>query len=308
MTYTTKVKEEIVKHELNEAEKICELSAFVRFSANIKNNITITLENASIARRIYTLFKEVFNIRPKIIIRNQKRFRVKQIYILEINEKINYILDYLNIMEGNKKILPNEYFFPTREEKIAYLEGVFLATGTINDPAQSGYHFEIVTNFNREAVFLVNLFKEIDVSAKHLKRNSRYMVYIKNAEVISEIIRMFKATQSYFYFEDIRIYRDHKNMVNRLNNCEIANQEKSISTGLKQLKEITYLKEHNLYNLVDDTTKIVLEYREKYSEASLKELADIISMETDYKIGKSGVNHHFIKVRNIIKRHQEKKP
>ena len=159
MTYTTKVKEEIVKHELNEAEKICELSAFVRFSANIKNNITITLENASIARRIYTLFKEVFNIRPKIIIRNQKRFRVKQIYILEINEKINYILDYLNIMEGNKKILPNEYFFPTREEKIAYLEGVFLATGTINDPAQSGYHFEIVTNFNREAVFLVNLFK-----------------------------------------------------------------------------------------------------------------------------------------------------
>ena len=308
MTYTTKVKEEIVKHELNEAEKICELSAFVRFSANIKNNITITLENASIARRIYTLFKEVFNIRPKIIIRNQKRFRVKQIYILEINEKINYILDYLNIMEGNKKILPQDYFFPSREEKIAYLEGVFLATGTINDPAQSGYHFEIVTNFNREAVFLVNLFKEIDVSAKHLKRNSRYMVYIKNAEVISEIIRMFKATQSYFYFEDIRIYRDHKNMVNRLNNCEIANQEKSISTGLKQLKEITYLKEHNLYNLVDDTTKIVLEYREKYSEASLKELADIISMETDYKIGKSGVNHPFIKVRNIIKRHQEKKP
>ena len=132
------------------------------------------------------------------------------------------------------------------------------------------------------------------------------MVYIKNAEVISEIIRMFKAIQSYFYFEDIRIYRDHKNMVNRLNNCEIANQEKTISTGLKQLEDIKYLKENNLYSLLDESTKIVLDYREKYPETSLKELADIITMETDYKIGKSGVNHHFIKVRNLIKKHQEK--
>ena len=34
------------------------------------------------------------------------------------------------------------------------------------------------------------------------------------------------------------IFDDHKNMVNRLNNCEIANQEKTTSTGLKQLELI----------------------------------------------------------------------
>ena len=307
MTYTTKIKEEIVKNELNEAEKICELSGFLRFAANLKNGITITLENASVARRIYSHFKEIFNIKPKIIIRNQKRFRVKQIYILEIKEKVDYILQFLSIMENNKKILPTDYFFSTREEKIAYLEGVFLATGTINNPASSGYHLEIVTNLNREAVFITKLFKEIDINAKHLKRNSKYMVYIKNAEVISDIIKMFKATNSYFYFEDIRIYRDHKNMVNRLNNCELANQEKTIASGLKQLEEINYLKANDLYSILDESTKTVLNYREKYPEASLKELADIISIETDYKIGKSGVNHHFIKVRNLIKKHQNKK-
>ena len=304
MTYTSKVKEEITKHDLSKSEIICELSAFLMFGANIKNNITITLENACITRRIYTFFKELFNIQPKIIIRNQKRFRVKQIYILEINDKVNYILEYLNILKNNKKVLPEDLFFPSREEKIAYLEGAFLASGTINDPSTSGYHLEIVTNLNREAVFLTNIFKSLDIKAKHLKRNSKYMVYIKNAEVISDIIRMFGAIQSYFYYEDIRIYRDHKNMVNRLNNCEIANQEKTINTGLKQLDEINYLKEHDLYSLLDETTKIVLKYREMYPEASLKELADIISLETDYKIGKSGVNHHFIKVRNLIQKHQ----
>lgn len=305
MTYTTKVKEEIAKSEMNESEKICELSGFLRFASVITNNITITLENASVTRHIYSTIKEVFGIQPKITIRNQRRFRIKQIYILEINEKVDYILKYLNITENKKKILPNEYFLTNKEEKIAYLQGVFLATGTLNDPSTGGYHLEMVTDLNREAIFLTKLWKDLDITAKHLKRNSKYMVYIKNAEVISEIIRMFHAIQSYFYFEDIRIYRDHKNMVNRLNNCEIANQEKTITTGLKQIQDIKYLKENDLYSLLEDTTKIVLDYREKYPEASLKELADIISMETDYKIGKSGVNHHFIKVRNLVKKHKE---
>lgn len=306
MTYTTKVKEEIVKNELNENEKICELSGYIRFSAVIKDNITITLENASVTRRIYKLFKEIFNIQSKITIRNQKRFRIKQIYIIEVNDKVDYILKFLNVMDNHKKILPNEFFLTDNEEKIAYLRGAFLASGTINDPASSGYHLEIVTDMNREAIYLTKLFQDLKINAKNLKRNSKYMVYIKNAEVISDIIRMFKATNSYFYFEDIRIYRDHKNMVNRLNNCEIANQEKTINTGLRQIEEIKYLKDNDLYSLLDDTTKIVLEYREKYPEASLKELADIISMETDYVIGKSGVNHHFIKIKNLIKKHKEK--
>ncbi len=306
MTYTTRVKEEIAKNDINKSERICELSGFLRFAAVIKDNISITLENASVTRRIYKHIKEIFNIQPKIIIRNQKRFRVKQIYILEINDKVDYILKFLNIMENKKKILPNEFFLTNREEKIAYLEGVFLATGTVNDPASSGYHLEIVTDMNREAIYITKIFQDIGINAKHIKRNSKYMIYIKNAETISELIRMFKATNSYFYFEDIRIYRDHKNMVNRLNNCEIANQEKTINTGLKQLEEINYLKENDLYSLLDDTTKIVLDYREKYPEVSLKELADIITMETDYKIGKSGVNHHFIKIRDLVKKHKEK--
>ncbi len=307
MTYTTRVKEEIVKSDINKSEKICELSGYIRFAAVIKDSINITLENASVTRRIYKHIKEIFNIQPRITIRNQKRFSIKQIYILEINEKVEYILHFLNITENKKKILPTEYFLTNKEEKIAYLQGIFLASGTINDPASSGYHLEIVTNMSREAIYVTNLFRELGIMAKHIKRNSKYMVYIKNAEIISEIIRMFKATTSYFYFEDIRIYRDHKNMVNRLNNCEIANQEKTINTGLKQLEDIKYLKENDLYSLLEDSTRIVLDYREKYPETSLKELADIISLETDYTIGKSGVNHHFIKIRNLIKKHKEKK-
>ena len=126
------------------------------------------------------------------------------------------------------------------------------------------------------------------------------MVYLKSAEMISDLIKMFNAVNSLFYFEDIRIYRDHKNMVNRLNNCEIANQEKTTITGLKHLELIKFIREKDLFDLLDEHTQIVLEYREKYPESSYAELAEIISLETEYKIGKSGINHHFIKMKKLI--------
>ncbi len=305
MTFSTKLKEEITEYNSNLIEKRAELSAIIRYDANIeKDKITITSENAKIARRIYTFLKEVFGVNIKIIVRNQKRFRIKQIYILEIKEKINYILESLDVYSNGKKIKANADYLEAEEEKIAYLKGTFLTTGSINDPSTSGYHLEFVFLTRTDADFIKKLLKSLKFDSKILKRNNRYMVYLKSAEKISDIIKMFNSVNSLFYFEDIRIYRDHKNMVNRLNNCEIANQEKSISTGMKQVADISFLKQKDLWDLLDEHTKIVLEYREKYPESSYSELAEIISLETDYKIGKSGINHHFIKMKKLLEKYK----
>lgn len=305
MTFSSRLKEEITEFDNDLIEKRAELSAILRYDAKItKEKITITSENAKIARRIYTNLKEIFGINIKIIIRNQKRFRVKQIYILEIKEKIKYILESLYIYNNGKKTKVNEDYFEAYEEKIAYLKGTFLTTGSVNDPSTSGYHLEFVFTTKTDADFIKKLLKSIKFESKILKRNNRYMVYIKSAEEISDIIKMFNAINSLFYFEDIRIYRDHKNMVNRLNNCEIANQEKTTTTGMKQVEDIEFLKTNDLLDLLDDHTKIVLEYRLKYPESSYNELAEIISLETDYTIGKSGINHHFIKVKKLIEKYK----
>ncbi len=301
MTFSTRLKEEITEYNSNIIEKRAELSAIIRYAAKITpNSIIITSENAKIARRIYSYLKEIFGINIKIIIRNQKRFRIKQIYILEIKEKLSYILESLYIYHNHRKIKPNANYLETNEEKIAYLKGTFLTNGSVNDPSTSGYHLEFVFSNQSDAYFIKKLLKEIEFNSKILKRNNRYMIYIKSAEDISDVIKLFNAINSLFYFEDIRIYRDHKNMVNRLNNCEIANQEKSISTGLKQIEEIEFLENNNLINLLDEKTKIIIEYRKKYPESSYNELAEIISLETNYNIGKSGINHHFIKIKKII--------
>lgn len=308
MTFSTRMKEEITKNPISRIEIQSELSAIIRYDAKIsKNEISLTFENASVARRVYKDIKELFNVSIKITVRNQKRLRTKQIYILEIKEKIEEILNLLAIQNNHHKTEMKEEYLEALEEKIAYIRGAFLVVGSINDPSTSGYHLEFVFSMKKDAIFIKKLLASLHIESKVLKRANRYMVYMKSAETISDVIKSFGATNSLFYFEDIRIYRDHKNMVNRLNNCEIANQEKTTETGMKQLKIIEYLKENDLIDLLDEKTKLVLKYREKYSESSYLELAEIITLETGYKIGKSGINHHFIKMRKLMDTHQKKK-
>ena len=125
------------------------------------------------------------------------------------------------------------------------------------------------------------------------------MIYIKEAEKISDFLKMIGAMQATLYFENVRIYHDKKNHTNRLNNCEQANTDKIVEAATIQLKNIEILEENVAVELLDDKTKEALEYRKKYPEASLKELSSILSMETGKSITKSGLNHRFRKIAEL---------
>ena len=288
MTFTRFLKEELCRIDDNKIEERSIISSFLKYTANIGDSITITIENGTVARYIYKLIKEVYGIQANITVRIQKRFRIKQIYILEIKEKLDFIkMSIENINIDND------------EEIIAYLKGTFLGIGNISNPKTSGYHLEFILDNKEDAEYISSLLNLFNLNSKVIKRGYKYITYIKASECISDLIKMFKATSSLFEFEDTRIYRDHKNMVNRLNNCEIANQEKTIKSALSQIDDINFLKENDLLDLLDERVRLVADYRLRYPDVSYQELASIISLETDYKVGKSGVNHHFRTIRKI---------
>ena len=175
-----------------------------------------------------------------------------------------------------------------------------MTCGSVNDPKTSRYHCEFVISNYNTAEYVNNLLNEMHFKSKLIKRDKNYMVYIKEAERISDFIKMLNATNALFYFEDIRIYRDHKNMTNRLNNCEQANVDKSIQASNEQLKLIAKLKGLIDIDLLDDKIKEICFYKEKYPESSMAELAEIISSETEKPISKSCINHRFRKIKEII--------
>ena len=152
MTFTFTVKDEITHNINNPIELLCELSAYIRFNSSVtKEKISMTIENATVARRIYKSAKELFGVNVRITVRNQRKLRIKQIYILEISENVPKILSKLNIDVKNTLSLPEGFFLESEEEKISYLRGLFLACGSINDPKTSGYHLEFTTKLKKES-------------------------------------------------------------------------------------------------------------------------------------------------------------
>ena len=81
--------------------------------------------------------------------------------------------------------------------------------------------------------------------------------------------------------------------------------DKVVETATKQIEDIEYLKESIGLDLLDDKTKEAIEYRLKYPESSLLELSEIISYETGKPITKSGLNHRFRKIRELVNKMKE---
>ncbi|MBR6690981.1 MAG: DNA-binding protein WhiA [Bacilli bacterium] len=304
MSFTSIVKNELSKLELEKIEAITELSAILKNNAIIDNNyIKVTTENSSVARHIFNIIKDVYKISPKITVRRGYNYNKNYMYILEIKDSKDLIIKDLSLDTD----IPNDYILDDDNLVRIYLRGVFIACGSVNDPKKSRYHLEFMVDTKEYAEFIKEKLNTYFLNSKVIKRDNRFMIYIKEAEKIGDFLRMINAISALLYFEDIRIYRDHKNMTNRLNNCEQANVDKIIETANSQVKDIELIESIGGIDLLDEKVKVAAIYRMKYKEASLVELSEIISLETGIPITKSGLHHRFTKIKEMANRIRDQK-
>lgn len=304
MSYSSNIKNEISNIEYSKSETMAELSAILNIASVIEtDSFYICVENISVARRIYKLIKDIYHVEIDMDTTLINTLRKNKLVKLIIKEKSKIILEDLSILDNDIRLYePKSYLVDELCDKQAYLRGIFLICGSINDPKTSRYHLELVIENELTANFVNDLLNELSFNSKIIKRDKKYMVYIKESEKISDFIKLLNATNALFYYEDIRIYRDHKNMANRLNNCEQANVDKMIAAGEAQLEIIRKIKENMDFDLLDDKIKDICIYREKYPEVSMDELAVIISSETEKPITKSGINHRFRKMKQMVEK------
>ena len=301
MSFTATVKDEVSKLDISETEKISELSAIVQ-NNDYSNVIKIVTESNAVARLVYSLFKDLFNVYAGVSVKRGYNYNKNMLYTLEVKSKVKDILRALGINE----YIPEDFIYADESLLMAYLKGLFLTKASVNDTKTSRYHLEFNLDNLEYAKFVQKCLNYFHLNSKVLHREHRYVVYIKEAEKIGDFLRIIGAVKAVLYFEDIRIYRDHKNMTNRLNNCEQANVDKIIETANEQVKDIELLKKMDVYDLLNDKEKEVSFYRVKYPDASLLELSQIISMETGNKITKSGVYHRLNKIRNLALKMKER--
>lgn len=288
MSFSQDVKEELSKLN-NLSNKQCVKLELIGYSKTSNVSITkhmlrFSTENEYNINRFAKLLNNIKNHNYQIDLQGKN-------YV--ITSKNKEILDLLQ-----KESLENLKMKSDIEEK-AFIRGCFLGSGSINNP-KNKYHIEIILKEKNNAQTVIEILEKYEIHFKLLEKTSVTSIYSKDGEEISKFLALIGANSAVLKFEDIRVYRDMRNNVNRLVNCETANLTKIVGAAVKQIEAINFIKEKGKFSGLSDNLKEIAELRVQYPEASLVELGE----KTNPPIGKSGVNH---RLKAIVKIAEELK-
>lgn len=172
-----------------------------------------------------------------------------------------------------------------------FLRGVFVACGNIRDP-QKSYHLELSTSHKMLSEELCALFGEAGMDIRVTMRRSYYVLYCKDSESIEDFLMLLGAESFAYDVINTRIEKNIINNVNRVNNFESANLNKTIDASTISLSAIAYLREQGVFESLPEQLKETARLREENPELTLAELGLLF----ERKISKSGVSHRLNKI------------
>lgn len=308
MSFSSSTKNELSRIPLEEpCCALMELAALVRMSGSIqilgskKYNLKFVTENAAIARRIFSILKEIYNTEVEVMVRKNRQLKKNNNYLIVINnnsiskkilEDVGFIDEKLDIFNPSYKI--KEELIKDIPCKRAYIRGSFLGGGSISNPEKT-YHLEMVTNNEEHAKDLSKIINSFGLNSKIVVRKENYVVYLKEGEQIVDLLNIIGAHQALLKLEDIRVLKDVRNNINRIVNCETANLSKTINASMRQVRHIELIDKEIGIERLPENLKEISRLRLENKDASLKELG----MMLDPPVGKSGVNHRFRKIEEI---------
>ncbi len=313
MSFSSNVKKELTCVPLGARHcMIAEIAAMLIMAGDIKYesqqfSIKFQTENAAIARKYFTMVKKTFNINTEVVLKENKKFHKKQIYVLKLNdsEAAEKILRATTLLkEEQGKTILRDYVDLTVIQSIcckrAYLRGAFLGAGSVSDP-EKGYHLEFVNPSIRHAEFLQEVMTLLEMEPKVVPRKNNYVLYLKEGTQIVDLLNIMGAHIALMELENVRIVKEVRNNVNRIVNCETANLKKTVSAAVRQMQDIEYVQNTIGISALPENLQQVATYRLEYPSSTLKELGELLNPP----VGKSGVNHRLKKISEIAEQLRE---
>ncbi len=255
MSFSSRVREELSNH-IPEARhcQIAEIAAIFGMCGRViyteKGRIytKIHTENIFVARKYFTLLQKSFNINSDVSVKRNVFLKKSRVYTVAVADDTlsRKILMAARLMTPDGEIeencsLTDNIIIQSPCCRRAFLRGCFLAFGSISDPKKT-YHFEIACADEEKAEFLRALMVSFDIDAKIILRKKYYVVYVKEGSQIVDMLNIMEAHNALMALENIRIAKEIRNSVNRQVNCETANINKTVSAAVKQVEDITYIK------------------------------------------------------------------
>lgn len=247
----------------------------INFKFNLISDFILSILSRNIKFKKEELIKK--NKTILLFLKQNKKMKV-------FNDEINDIL--LNIQ--------NDTFH--KEEFWYFLIGWFLRSGSISDLSSNTYHLELKLKANELFNLFINYFLKIKLPFKNLIRNNFCLFYMKKIDDISDFLKGIKAIDSMMKLEDKRIQKDSSNYLQRWENLDISNSLKTNLSNEHQINLIKKIKKLNLEDKLKEKEKIIFDFRIKYKNLSLNQLATKINNEKSSNyVSKSTIAYFFHK-------------
>lgn len=314
MSFASETKNELARIE---PEKKCcmlaEISGFLRVAGSIglvgfgKFKIIVTTDNPAVARHYKKLIQDYFGIETKLEIGEGRAVgktgtSKKYSYSITIDpdnlsEQILRETGMLLVKEGNNYISDGIYSGIVRTKccKKAYLRGVFMGAGTMSNPEKS-YDMEFVLDSSTMAADLRRLINSfVDLSCKVVQRRNKYIVYMKKADYISDMLAIMGASHQVFSMEETRIKKSMIGSARRISNCDSANMDRTIDASMNQIEAIKKIAESKGLAILPDSLRQAAELRMENPDISLTALGELCSPP----LKKSGISKRLKKIEEI---------
>ena len=298
MSFTIKVKEEIIAAS---SEDKAELSALIKMSGSVGLTnqgltLSISTENAKIARHIYQLMESRYQSNPELRHHNKTNLKKNRVYTVFVADHVNDILSDLQLADSFFGFETGiETSVMEDEAGRSYLRGAFLATGTVRDPEKGRYQLEIFSVYQDHAEDLASLMKKFMLDAKVLSHKNGFVTYLQKAEDIMDFLLVIGAMNSKDVFEEVKIMRETRNDLNRANNAETANIARTISASMKTINNIIKIMDTVGLEILPVELRQIAQLRIANPDYSIQQIADSI----EPPLTKSGVNHRLRKINKI---------
>lgn len=178
-----------------------------------------------------------------------------------------------------------------RECSLVFLRQMFIKFGTVTAPEKS-YHLEMSFRDRDFRDFVCDTLSEFGLNAKRGTRRDRFTLYFKDSGAIEDFFATLGAQSTAFDMMNLKLVKEVRGGINRQNNFETANIQKTAVAVIPYIHAIQYLTDNGYLGGMSEELRETARLRLENDTASIASLASLHNPP----ISKSGVKHRLDKI------------
>ncbi len=321
MSFARQVKNEILVKPIDgECCKLAFLSAVIHSSGellegNSSQQLQLRTDIENLYHRINECLKTLYGEYAEISIDTDSNVNKTVRYVITFPQNlISRILfdcgisKYNNDSSSSLSAGLDEHIVENECCARTYIKGVLVTSSTssiILDEGSKkkprsfgGYHWEFIFSNQTLASDFSTLLFSLGLTNNKSKRKKLFIIYIKEAEKVSDLLAMVGAVGSLLKLQNEMTVRQVRNNINRQNNCFNANITKTVQAGLRQVVAIKKIKRTIGLDALPENLRELSLLRLSHPDESLENLTKMLTNP----ITKSGVNHQLNKLMKIAEK------